>query len=227
MRWNSTCNGEVLHTQVKSRAVPVTPMFASEIDAPLRGGPWIAIYDPLLKGGHRTAMYTVNGRARIPGRFAIDFIALPQGGACPGNARRTPTALAPTFWPWPMAPSPLPSTVCVDATPPPITLELAPGNHVAIDLGRQSIRVLRTLAARQRARQGRRPRHARAGHRETRVLGQQLDRPALAFSYGRRALDARRRRRGVRVSPVHADRRVCVAWRAARRRELAAGRPRA
>ena len=204
-------NGEVLQTQVKSRAVPVTPMFASEIDAPLRGGPWIAIYDPLLKGGHRTAMYTLNGRVSIPGRFAIDFIALPQTGALPGQ--RAPDANGFGADVLAVADGTIAIAVdgVVDATPPPITLELAPGNHVAIDLGRQSIRVLRTLAARQRARQGRRPRDARAGHRETRLLGQQLDRPALAFSYGRCALDARRRRRGVCVSPVRADRALCVA----------------
>jgi len=47
----------------------------------LRGGPWIAIYDPLLSGGHRTAIYTLDSRAGIPGRFAIDWIRLPPGGA--------------------------------------------------------------------------------------------------------------------------------------------------
>jgi hypothetical protein len=128
-------NGEVLQTQVTSRAVPVTPMFASEIEAPLRGGPWIAIYDPLLKGGHRTAMYTVNGRVSIPGRFAIDFIALPQGGALP--AQRAPDANG--FGADVLAVADGTIAIAVDgvveATPPPITLELAPGNHVAIDLG--------------------------------------------------------------------------------------------
>jgi hypothetical protein len=58
-------------------AVPVT------LAPPLRGGPWTAIYDPQLAGGHRTAIYTIDGRARIPGRFAIDFIRLPPGGAMP------------------------------------------------------------------------------------------------------------------------------------------------
>jgi len=48
--------------------------------SPLRGGPWVAIYDPLLKGGHRTAFYTVDGRARIPARFAIDWVRLPASG---------------------------------------------------------------------------------------------------------------------------------------------------
>ena len=110
-------------------------MFGSEIDAPLRGGPWIAIYDPLLKGGHRTAMYTLNGRVSIPGRFAIDFIAMPQTGAVP--AERAPDANGFGAEVLAVADGTIAVAVdgVVDATPPPITLELAPGNHVAIDLG--------------------------------------------------------------------------------------------
>jgi hypothetical protein len=129
-------NGEMLQTQVKSRAVPVSHGTAIEIDPPLRGGPWIAVYDPLLKGGHRTAMYTLNGRVSIPGRFAIDFIALPDGGVLP--AVRAPDSNG--FGAEVLAVADGTVTVAVDGvaerTPPPITLELAPGNHIAIDLGR-------------------------------------------------------------------------------------------
>jgi murein DD-endopeptidase len=107
-----------------------------ELDAPLRGGPWIAIYDPLLKGGHRTAIYTLDGRARIPGRYAIDFIALPQDGALP--AERPPDSNG--FGADVLAVADGTVTIAVDgvpdATPPPISLEQASGNHVAIDLGR-------------------------------------------------------------------------------------------
>lgn len=128
-------NGAPQRIQVTSRAVAVTNMAAAEIDAPLRGGPWIAIYDPLLKGGHRTAMYTLNGRAAIPGRFAIDFIALPPAGALP--AQRPPDANG--FGADVLAVGDGTVAIAVDgvvdATPPPITLDLAPGNHVAIDLG--------------------------------------------------------------------------------------------
>ena len=46
------------------------------LDTPLRGGPWVALYDPLMLGGHRTSIYTLNGRARIPARFAIDWVKL-------------------------------------------------------------------------------------------------------------------------------------------------------
>jgi murein DD-endopeptidase MepM/ murein hydrolase activator NlpD len=93
---------------------------------PLGGGPWVAIYDPLLKGGHRTAIYTVDGRARIPGRFAIDFIALPpanrNGFGSDVLAVADGTVVAA-----------LDDTP--DDTPKPVPLEIASGNYVAIDLG--------------------------------------------------------------------------------------------
>lgn len=46
------------------------------LDMPLRGGPWVALYDPMMLGGHRTSIYTLDGRARIPARFAIDWVKL-------------------------------------------------------------------------------------------------------------------------------------------------------
>jgi murein DD-endopeptidase len=106
-----------------------------ELDAPLRGGPWIAIYDPLLKGGHRTAMYTLDGRARIPGRFAIDFIALPPTGALPAVRAADSNGFGAEV----LAVAEGTVTIAVDgvpdATPPPISLERASGNHIAIDVG--------------------------------------------------------------------------------------------
>ena len=128
-------SAETVRTRVAGGAV--VPAFVRElaIDAPLRGGPWIAIYDPLLKGGHRTAIYTLDGRARIPGRFAIDFIALPDGGVLP--AVRAPDSNG--FGADVLAVADGTVTIAVDgvpdATPPPIALEQASGNHVAIDLG--------------------------------------------------------------------------------------------
>jgi murein DD-endopeptidase MepM/ murein hydrolase activator NlpD len=47
---------------------------------PLRGGPWAAVYDPLLDRGHRRAFYAIDGAARIPGRFAIDWFKLNSRG---------------------------------------------------------------------------------------------------------------------------------------------------
>lgn len=105
---------------------------------PLEGGPWVAIYDPLLKGGHRTAIYAVNGRARIPGRFAIDWIRLPPDGMMPPAPTGRPddrngfgaNVLA-------VADATVAAAVddTVDQTPPPIPPEKASGNYVSLDLG--------------------------------------------------------------------------------------------
>lgn len=43
---------------------------------PLRGGPWVAIFDATWPRGHRRMVYAVDGTARIPGRYAIDWIQL-------------------------------------------------------------------------------------------------------------------------------------------------------
>lgn len=50
------------------------------LGAPLRNGPWVAIYDPAWVRGHRRVIYTTNGKARIPGRFAIDFMLVNEKG---------------------------------------------------------------------------------------------------------------------------------------------------
>lgn len=48
--------------------------------SPLAGGPWGAVYDPAWARGHRRVFFTVGGIARIPGRFAIDFVKLDNEG---------------------------------------------------------------------------------------------------------------------------------------------------
>ncbi|HEY8461703.1 MAG TPA: M23 family metallopeptidase [Blastocatellia bacterium] len=52
------------------------------LSPPLRGGPWVALYDPTMDGGHRRTIYAVNGKARIPARFAIDWVRLENDGSC-------------------------------------------------------------------------------------------------------------------------------------------------
>lgn len=47
---------------------------------PLNFGLWTAIYDPSWVRGHRRVVYIVNGKARIPGRYAIDFIRVDDEG---------------------------------------------------------------------------------------------------------------------------------------------------
>lgn len=123
---------------VNGGASTVQPSDPIVLDPPLRSGPWIAIYDPLLKGGHRTAIYTVGDRARIPGRFAIDFITLPAFGALPRDPAARPAdgngfgtdVLA-------VADGTIAAAVddTPDRTPQPVAPESASGNYVALDVG--------------------------------------------------------------------------------------------
>lgn len=61
---------------VETAGVNVCDQAPVVLDPPLRGGPWVALYDPMMQHGHRTSIYALHGRARIPARFAIDWILL-------------------------------------------------------------------------------------------------------------------------------------------------------
>ena len=50
------------------------------IGPPLAGGPWVAVYSADWPRGHRRVIYTIDGRARIPGRFAIDWVKVDDEG---------------------------------------------------------------------------------------------------------------------------------------------------
>ncbi len=52
---------------------------------PLLGGPWAAVFSKAWPRGHRRVIFTVDGQARIPGRFAIDFIKLDEHGKFAGG----------------------------------------------------------------------------------------------------------------------------------------------
>ena len=64
------------HGIVETEAVKVRTDLPIVLSAPLRGGPWVALYDPAMSRGHRTSIYTIDGSARIPARYAIDWIRL-------------------------------------------------------------------------------------------------------------------------------------------------------
>lgn len=66
--------GLVRHAVNVRRDVPVA------LGPPLRGGPWVGVYDPSLHNGHRRVIFAIDGRARIPSRFAIDWIKLDENG---------------------------------------------------------------------------------------------------------------------------------------------------
>jgi hypothetical protein len=65
---------------VEGGKVSLSPAKPLVLGAPLRGGPWAAIHSPDWPRGHRRVLYTVEGKARIPGRFAIDWVKLDESG---------------------------------------------------------------------------------------------------------------------------------------------------
>jgi murein DD-endopeptidase len=66
-----------------SNQTPITKcLFTTQLvlGSPLQSGAWTAVYDPSWERGHRRVIYTLNGTARIPGRYAIDFIKMHSNG---------------------------------------------------------------------------------------------------------------------------------------------------
>jgi murein DD-endopeptidase len=112
------------------------------IDAPLRGQGWVAVYEPPMLGGHRTAVYTTDGQPRIPGRFAIDWIRLPSG-----STRMDPASHPPDwngFGAEVLAVKDARVAAVADGHPDadasgkprvPISRDNAAGNYVSLDLG--------------------------------------------------------------------------------------------
>lgn len=47
---------------------------------PLAGGPWVAVYSDGWPRGHRRVFITTHGHARLPGRFAIDWMKVDDHG---------------------------------------------------------------------------------------------------------------------------------------------------
>lgn len=126
----------------ESAPIAVSANAATLIDPPLRGGPWVAAYDPQLVGGHRTVFYTIDGRARIPGRFAIDWIRVTPDGTLDRTQPRPADwnglgseVLAVADGIVVSAMDDIPDNTGAPGAPP-HPLENASGNYVAIDIGR-------------------------------------------------------------------------------------------
>jgi hypothetical protein len=113
------------------------------LNAPLRGGPWVALYSPALMGGHRTSIYTLNGRARVPARFAIDWVKLADDATyARGDVTRIANwhgygseVLAVADGIVAEAVDDMPEDATLSETHAPLALEYASGNHVTLDLG--------------------------------------------------------------------------------------------
>jgi murein DD-endopeptidase len=66
--------------QVESAPLAMRRASPTLIAPPLRGGPWVAIHSPLWPRGHRRVFYNVDGKERLPARFAIDWIKVDDQG---------------------------------------------------------------------------------------------------------------------------------------------------
>lgn len=131
--------GDVVTT---SAPVLVERAPARLMSPPLRGGPWAAIYDPALPGGHRMAIYTVDGHARIPARFAMDFVRLPATGRFDLNDTTADRngfgadVLAVGDGTIAFAVDDMPDNDNTGSAPRPrFAIEAGSGNYVALDLG--------------------------------------------------------------------------------------------
>jgi len=72
---------------IRAGAAPV-------LGPPLRAGPWVAVHDPRWPRGHRRVTYAIDGNAKLPGRFAIDWVATDASGSLThGDADRPADAI--------------------------------------------------------------------------------------------------------------------------------------
>lgn len=109
---------------------------------PLRGGPWVAVYQPDMERGHRRVAYAVDGQARVPGRFAIDWIKVDETGAT-GRSGESRLDGNLSFGAEVLAVADGVVAATRDGVPDPadlsgvdrVALEDATGNYVAIDIG--------------------------------------------------------------------------------------------
>lgn len=134
--------GAGTRAEVAGARTPVSDAAPPHLGAPLRGGPWAAIHSPAWPRGHRRMLYTIDGRARIPGRFAIDWVRLDANGrSTRGDADRTANALGYGAEVLAVADArvaavrdDMPESATVSAHPKQ-ALGDATGNYVALDLG--------------------------------------------------------------------------------------------
>jgi murein DD-endopeptidase MepM/ murein hydrolase activator NlpD len=109
---------------------------------PLRGGPWVVIYDAAWARGHRRVFYAVEGRARLPGRFATDWVRVDEAGHTErGDADLARSALGYGAEAIAVADATVvavrndyPEQARVSANPK-HAISDASGNHVVLDLG--------------------------------------------------------------------------------------------
>ena len=136
---------ERLHTFVTDSSCVVSNEQPIVLNPPLRGGPWVALYDPMMLGGHRTSVYTLDGRARIPARYAIDWVKLADDATrARGDAKSISNwygygseVLAVADGVVADAVDDMAESSTLSESEGPLALENASGNYVTLDLGRR------------------------------------------------------------------------------------------
>lgn len=133
--------GDELHAVGGARAM-IDGRPPPVLGPPLRGGPWVAVHSPDWPRGHRRMQYAIDGRARIPGRYAVDWIRVDaRGRIAHGDADR----VANTYGYGSEVQAVADATVAAvrDDAPESATISAHPrhaladatGNYVALDLG--------------------------------------------------------------------------------------------
>jgi murein DD-endopeptidase MepM/ murein hydrolase activator NlpD len=69
-----------VEVSLRGGRTPVSYAAGAPLGPPLRGGPWIAIHYAGWPKGHRRVFTHVGDKARIPGRFAIDWVRVDSDG---------------------------------------------------------------------------------------------------------------------------------------------------
>jgi murein DD-endopeptidase len=140
---------DVIRATGRERAVAQSASWKVEtsppvvLGPPLRGDRWVALYDPAAEFGHRRVLYTLDGRARIPGRFAIDWMKLgPDNKFAKGDESRIANwhgygadVLAVADATVAEAHDDIEELPTIADATGPTPLERASGNYVVLDLG--------------------------------------------------------------------------------------------
>lgn len=67
-------------TTIAGRGVSIATAESPVLALPIRGGTWVAVYSDIWPRGHRRVFITTDGHARLPGRFAIDWMEVDEHG---------------------------------------------------------------------------------------------------------------------------------------------------
>ncbi|RDZ28690.1 M23 family metallopeptidase [Lysobacter silvisoli] len=128
--------------ELEGATVDVRPAPSLILSPPVSGGPWVAIHHPEWARGHRRVYYAVGGRAVLPGRYAIDWVKLDAQGRTSAGDRDRVAGIYGYGEPVLAVADATVAAVRDDVKEVPLvsqhrkqSLDDAPGNYVALDLG--------------------------------------------------------------------------------------------